>query len=414
MGMTPCWLADPPDHAIPLGCGHLSQTPRINEPEPVVHGATLTVGSARVAPTLQRTGGGASTTFAPPWSWICMRPWLPILGIAIAVGATAPAPAQARVEFGVVFQELLSEQDFERMGRGGVETLRFVLRREAVETAPSVYDWSGIDPIATWAASERIDLLPIVYGSPAWVHETEAHPPIDSAADRRGWKRFLTELIDRYGPRGEFWRSDLGLSHPIRRWQIWNEGNFDFYWIPRPTPASTRVWSRLRRRDPPRGRGRGDRPGRRRLGAERGQVVEVHGGPVRDGPESSATSTPLRSPLLPRVTSARRPDPADARGDAQGRRRPHTPGNHRDRLGLRRRSPAPLVVGEEGQARLLRRSFAYLEGHRREWLISDVQWYAWQDSLAVEAFCSFCEHAGLFDLDGEAKPAWRAFQRATG
>jgi hypothetical protein len=74
---------------------------------------------------------------------------------------------------------------------------------------------------------------------------------------------------------------------------------------------------------------------------------------------------------------------------------------------------APLVVGKRKQARLLRRSFAFLAQPGTGWRISDVQWYAWQDTLAIEAACSFCEHAGLFDVEGKAKPAWAAFKRAS-
>jgi len=71
--------------------------------------------------------------------------------------------------------------------------------------------------------------------------------------------------------------------------------------------------------------------------------------------------------------------------------------------------PAPLVVGEVAQASLLKRAFKNLARHPA-WRIADLQWFAWRDSLAVESGCTFCPHSGLFDLDGEPKPAWRAFQ----
>jgi hypothetical protein len=341
-----------------------------------------------------------------------MRRLVAILVVAGVAGAVA-APAQARPEFGVVSQDVLSARDFERMGKGGVETLRFVLHRRAVETGPGAYDWSKLDTVVAGAAGERIDLLPIVYGSPPWVHRVEAHPPIDTRAARAGWKRFLTALIDRYGPGGELWAGRPGKPNPIRRWQLWNEGNFEFYWHPRPSAAE---YGRLvqvsadaiRRADP---------------GAEivLGGVASVASGvkwwrymeelyeargikrdfdavalhPYSPGIGFLGRQIELMREIMRAAGDPRTPLAITEIGWASG-------GDPR----------APLVVGEAGQARLLRRSFAYLERHAREWRISDVQWYAWQDSLAVESFCSFCQHAGLFTRAGKPKPAWRAFQRA--
>ncbi len=330
-----------------------------------------------------------------------------------ATFAVCASPAQARPEFGVVSQDLLGERDFERMGQGGVETLRFLLRRRAVETAPGVYDWSGVDPIVAGASGERVDLLPIVYGSPEWVDDDEAHPPIDTRADRAGWKRFLVALIGRYGPGGEFWAERPGRPRPIRRWQLWNEGNFDFYWHPEPSAAEFARLVRvsadaIRPADP---------------GAEivLGGVASVASGvkwwhfmedlyeapgikrdfdavalhPYSPGIRFLGEQIRLMRGIMSAAGDARTPLAITEIGWASD-------GDPR----------APLVVGEQRQARLLRRSFAYLDRHEREWRISDVQWYAWQDSLAIEAFCSFCEHAGLFTRDGDPKPAWRAFQLA--
>ncbi len=335
-----------------------------------------------------------------------------MVAAGLAVGCM-PSPAGASPSYGVVSQGTLTERDFERMERGRVESLRFLLRRALVEPSRGEYDWSSVDPVVEASARHRIELLPMVYGSPEWAHEIEAHPPLDDAADRGAWRRFLTALIDRYGPRGEFWRVRPGRPHPIRRWQLWNEPNFDFYWDPSP---SAREYGRLiqisadtiRRADPD---------------AEimLGGVASVQSGVPwwrfmrnlyeRPGVKRDFDSVALH-PYSPgiRVLGAQIRLMRAVMRDGGDRRTPlaiteigwASAGDPR----------APLVVGEAGQARLLRKSFAYLARHQRQWRISDVHWYAWQDSLAIEAFCSFCAHAGLFDLDGDAKPAWRAYQRA--
>ena len=342
-----------------------------------------------------------------------MRSTLISCAATLACVAAIGAPtAQARPEYGVASQTLITERDLERMGRGGVETLRFVVRRDAVETAPGEFEWTQLDQLVLGAARERVELVPILYGSPAWLHEVEAHPPLDTPADRQGWKRFLTALIDRYGPRGELWRGP-GPQRPVRRWQLWNEPNFDFYWHPSPDAH------------------------------EYARLVQVSAAAIR-------AADPGAEIILGGVASVRSGvkwwrfmrelyrTPGIKRGFDSVALHPYSPGirllGAQIRLmrevmlaGGDRRTPlaiteigwasegdprAPLVAGEAGQARLLRRSFAYLERHASDWLISDVQWYAWQDNLEVEAFCSFCAHAGLFDLEGRAKPAWAAFRRA--
>jgi hypothetical protein len=74
----------------------------------------------------------------------------------------------------------------------------------------------------------------------------------------------------------------------------------------------------------------------------------------------------------------------------------------------------PLVRSAKGQAHMLRKAFSLLEGDRRRWRISGVDWFSWQDGTQADAACLWCEHAGLFTLDRRAKPAWRAFKRFTG
>ena len=70
-----------------------------------------------------------------------------------------------------------------------------------------------------------------------------------------------------------------------------------------------------------------------------------------------------------------------------------------------------LVRTPEGQAAMLRRSFAYLQRSRRRWTLSTVSWYSWRDTPeTVEKVCDFCKHSGLFTLRGKPKPSWRAFR----
>jgi hypothetical protein len=337
---------------------------------------------------------------------------LACVGLGLLAGTACAGTAGARPEFGVVTQAAVGETDFARMERGGVETLRFLLRRSLVEPSRGEYDWSTVDPVVEGAARHRIELLPLVYGSPEWVNEVESHPPLDRAGDRAAWRRFLTALVDRYGPRGEFWRGP-GRDNPIRRWQIWNEPNFSFYWD---SPPSAAEYARLVEVSAA-AIHRADRGAKIMLAG----VASVHSGVrwwnfLRDlyetpGIEDDFDYVALH-PYSPGVGLL-------AEQIRLVRRVMSEAGDRRTPLAITEigwasdgERGSPLVVGKAAQARLLRRSFALLSESRRTWRISDVQWYAWQDTEAVEAFCSFCAHAGLFDGGGEAKPAWRAFQRA--
>jgi hypothetical protein len=312
---------------------------------------------------------------------------------------------------GVVTQTTLDESDFARMERGGVETLRFLIRRQLVEPARGDYDWSTVDPVLTTAAAHGIEVLPMIYGSPAWVSESEEHPPLASRAERDSWRAFLTALVDRYGRHGEFWTGPAA-NHPIRRWQIWNEPNFDFYWEGDPSPRQyaklVSISSEALRAADPRAKIMLAGVARVRLGmpwwkflarfyevpgVERDfDFVALH--PYSPGIYVLGEYVALARHVMREAGDSRTPLAITEVGWASD----GDPG-------------APLVVGERTQARLLRRSFAFLSEPHTGWRISDVQWYSWRDTQAIEPFCSFCEHSGLFTGAGEPKPAWDAFKR---
>jgi polysaccharide biosynthesis protein PslG len=333
-----------------------------------------------------------------------------VLGLVALLLVTSVA--QARPVPGVVTQTVLDDRDFARMEQGGVETLRFLIRWREVEPEPGRLDWSSTDHVLASAARHGIEVLPIVYGSPAWVAQSELHPPIDDAADRASWRSFLTALVARYGPRGVFWEGSERRA-PITRWQIWNEPNFDFYWDPKPAVG------------------------------EYARLLEISAGAIRSADRDArimlAGVAAVRSGM-PWWRFLRRlyEQPGVKRDFDFVALHPYAPGLRlmRRQIELARRimataddSRTPLAItevgwasagpastmvkGPRGQARLLKRTYHLLGGGGHpDWRISDVHWYAWRDSMAVEAYCSFCQHAGLFDLAGEPKPAWRAYQQA--
>jgi hypothetical protein len=292
-----------------------------------------------------------------------------------------------------------------------VQTLRFLIRWQVVEPQPGEYDWSTVDAVVSQAQAHGIRLLPFVYGSPTWIAAHENHPPLDDAADRAAWQGFLTALATRYGPGGTLFAG--GTERPIRRWQIWNESNFSVYWEP---PQSAAAYGQLVK-----------------LSADALRSVDPNAKIVLAGVAAVHDGVPWAGFLkdLLRVPGIRRSfdfvgfhpyseNIGMLRAQIERiRRLLSRAGDRRARLAITEigwasdgERPRPLVVGPHMQAVLLRKSFALLSRPGTGWHIRDVQWYAWQDSAAVEDLCVFCQFAGLFDGAGEPKQAWPAFKRA--
>ena len=74
----------------------------------------------------------------------------------------------------------------------------------------------------------------------------------------------------------------------------------------------------------------------------------------------------------------------------------------------------PLIKGPEGQKQLLEQSFDLLEQNAAAWKLAGVVWYSFRDPGYGFEGCPFCESAGLFDVDGNPKPAWFSYVQTTG
>ncbi len=314
--------------------------------------------------------------------------------------------------FGVVSQAGLNGRDFQNMRAGHVGSLRVPIQWDQVERRRGVYDWSDTDALVAATARAGVKLRPFLYGSPRWIASAPAHPPLRSKAAREAWKSFLRKVVKRYGRGGSFW---AGRTHrkPVTHWQIWNEPNFDFYWLPKPSP---RDYARLLRLS-----ARAIRSQDQHATIVLGGVAWVHDGmdprtflramyrvkgirrsfdqvalhPYAPRVRDMKYEVSLIRRVMARANDARTPLAITELGWASG----GPPG-------------APLVTTPRGQARRLKGAFKSLSRHQKDWRLSGVSWFAWQDIRKnPDKGCIFCRHAGLFTVDGDAKPAWRAFKR---
>jgi hypothetical protein len=94
-------------------------------------------------------------------------------------------------------------------------------------------DFSATDQVVALAAERGLRVLPVVLYAPGWDARANSEG-FATPANPAPYARYLTALVDRYGPHGTFW-NDHGPRRPIRMWQIWNEPNLSSYW---PAPST--------------------------------------------------------------------------------------------------------------------------------------------------------------------------------
>ncbi len=173
-----------------------------------------------------------------------------VLALAMASAAPGTALALPHGFWGVSPQATPSVEQFQRLHRGGVESVRIPMSWAAVQpTRGGTPDFGSIDPLVAGAAAAGLEVLPFAYGAPTWAVRAAVVPgshglttapltlPVKNGLQRSSWAKFLKLLVGRYGPRGSFWAENPALpKRPIRIWQIWNEQNFK-YFVVRPNPA---------------------------------------------------------------------------------------------------------------------------------------------------------------------------------
>jgi len=329
-------------------------------------------------------------------------------GSAAARGAVGSVPAGF---FGIVPQAPLSAGDFDRM-QGVVGIVRVPIYWSECEPEPGVYDFAAFDALVGAAAERGIRVLPFVYGTPPWLSPSLARPPLSKSAST-AWAAFLRVLVGRYGQRGSFWAARTGPRLPIRSWQIWNEPNFLLFWRPRPSPAGyARLLAVSSRAIHSRDRGArivaaGLAPVGAGLtpwdflydlykvpGAKRSfDVVAIH--PYASTIRRMTAQVKVARAVMRNAGDTAKPLLLSEVGVASG-------GDQ----------PSSFVLGPTGQASFLADAFSLLLKNRHRWHIAGVDWFTWQDADSLDPYCSFCQGAGLFDVEGRPKPSWTAYKRA--
>jgi hypothetical protein len=358
-----------------------------------------------------------------------------VLAALSAATATA-SPKAPDGFFGVVSQNRdLDTVDFERMGRGGVGTVRIALPWQEIDPGPAPNDleWQRFDDIVAGAARHGVDVLPTVYTVPHWVSLTEGcrtgpNGPCSITPPRTTyglsiWRSFLAAAVARYGPDGSFWDSHPTVPYrPIGTWQIWNEQNSPGFFQPRPDPER---YANLLRAASEAIHGRDDNaqivigglfgyPLKGRDGGLRATeyLRELYAIPDIEAAFDGVAVHPYSSRISGVIGQMRKINQIITQaGDNEA-------SIWVTEIGWASGGTAdqPLNRGPRGQAERLRQAFDFFASKRRAMNIEAVLWYAWQDVPRRDAICKWCARSGLFPLGSleDPKPAWHEFTAFTG
>jgi hypothetical protein len=346
--------------------------------------------------------------------------------VLIALAAQPAAAAAPRAFYGVSPQTGLGTADLDRMGQAKVGTIRIPIFWSNVDpVAPAGgYDFSGTDPVVGDAARNGIEVLPFLYGTPAWVandlngsncgNDCGTIAPTKPAAID-AWAGFVRAAVDRYGSNGTYWAENPTIpKQPIRAWQMWNEMNSKSFFAPKAkpklyakmlAPAAAAVRAGDPQADvvlggmPQLAGSKKATPGSEYLedlykvkGAKKnfdGVAIHPYGSKVNKVAEQAELFTDVMKKARDKKASLWVTE--IGAGSAKG-------GN-------------PLNRGKSGQAKILKDSYKYFAKQRNKWNIETVIWFSWMDSQI--SICAWCKTSGLLTTSGQTKPAFKAFTKFT-
>lgn len=363
-----------------------------------------------------------------------IRAWVAVLAAAtMLLAAFSTSAAAVPPNFwGVVPQGLPSAEQFQRLERGGVGSLRVPISWALVQPVQGAApDWSTVDPLVAGAATAGIGVLPFVYGAPSWAvpidkrWHSPTYLPVRTTTQRAGWQAFLAAVVQRYGPSGTFWAENPAVpTSPLRTWQIWNEPNFK-YFVGRPNPAE---YGRLLK-----------------LSATTIKAADpaaklVLGGMFARPGEATHNFKPPQAYFAADFLQQMYEKTPGIKTKFQGAAlHPYT-GNYkrlmpyieefRDVLKANQDAGKPLWItelgwssgkkaannsfakGPRGQVTQLKGALSLLLANQAKWHLRGVYWFSIEDG--APSACNFCGGSGLFGPGFVPKPSWPAFVKFTG
>lgn len=360
----------------------------------------------------------------------------PALLLALAAALLAPAAAQALPQnfFGIAPQTPLTDTDAAYMKAAHIGSVRWPVSWATVQpTAKGGYDWSSVDPAVASASRRGLTFLPFLYGTPHWIAKKPTTLPVESGRARKAWLAFVDAAVARYGPGGEFWEEHAPENAtannvpavpqplPVRTWQVWNEANFFYFAYPVSPSAYAKLLkltSKELKADDPTAKvilsglfGDPDEGGKKGMDASK-FLAALYRVPGIKSYFDGVALHPYAFHVddLEGLTEELREVVVENHDSATGL--------YVTEMGWGSQNDPNVVAfeqGIQGQARELRKAYAYLIANRHRFNLKSTYWYSWKDNPEYTA-CSFCDSVGLFRAGNgfKPKPAWRSFIALTG
>ena len=355
------------------------------------------------------------------------------LSLGVFAGAAQAVPANF---WGVVFQAEPTEIQFQRLDRGGVDSMRLPVDWSGVQPQRGgPYNWGQIDQVVKRASAAGIEVLPFLNGAPSWAVPQARVPGTSLKAPARlpasgsaagAWSAFLKAEVGRYGPGGTLWAENPSISpHPIRTWQIWNEPNFK-YFVARPNPAQ---YGRLVKVSHTALKSV-DRGARIVLAGLFARPIEAT---FRKKPPQAYFAKDFLEQMYARTPGVKSKFDGIALHPYTGSYKSVGPrieevrdvleANHDTRKGLwltevgwSSSNPVPgqsntFNKGPAGQVTQLKGAFRLIQRNRVRWNVQRLYWFSVDDQAGS---CNFCDGSGLFGEGFVPKKSWFAYVKFAG
>ncbi|MBJ7328706.1 MAG: beta-galactosidase [Solirubrobacteraceae bacterium] len=343
--------------------------------------------------------------------------------LVLAVAAPAASAKPPRGFFGMVSEDVFAGGfDYQRPMLGqqrsvGVSLLRQNFSWKDIEPARGVFDFSMTDRFVLTAAKEGIEVMPLLFGEPAWA---TSRPPGNFSRPTFPPRRmadfgvFAAAIAMRYGKNGSLWLEHPGVKpRPVRAYQVWNEPNLPIYWGGRPSPKRYAALLRATHRalhavDPKAMVVTAGLPKSKQGMKLTTYVKRLYAAGARKAIDVLGVNpyAPSLKGIEKQLREARGALPKKARktplwiteiGWASGG--PPTKGRR---------------VGPKKQAVLVDRVFRNLAKRRKAWRLKGIVYFAWKDAPVYPGGKDFWGlHTGLYELDGRPKPAAVALRKVT-
>jgi hypothetical protein len=359
------------------------------------------------------------------------------LAVVLTLAFAARAEALPTGFWGVVPQATPTAEQFQRLGTGGVESVRVSIDWSLSQPVRNAQiQWEGTDAVVESAARAGVSVLPVLYGAPTWAvpkarvpggggSTVAAHLPVSGSA-LTGWKAFLGQAVERYGPGGTFWATHPGVPvKPIRIWQVWNEPNFK-YFVARPNPTEygklvSASYAALRAEDPGAKvvlAGLFGQPSGARTKAGKHTGINWYASDFVE--RMYQTSPGIRAKFN---AVALHPYTAEYRGltpqiEELRKVLTHFHDGHKGlwitELGWSSGPKArnnSFAKGPSGQVTQLNGAFNLLKRKQSAWNVRSVYWFSVDD---LPGACNFCDGTGLFAKGFVPKKSWYAYVKFAG